>query len=202
MPRRIVEGPPGNPVWFRPGTIVSNGPFRLAEWRPRDRIRLVKNESYAGGNPARLEAIDLDAEAGAILASPPNRGQSAFDLLRRPDVKFEELTALPAVGAMPASWVDDDRLPEQIRLQVDVQAKYSGYIERQAEEIERQRRNEETALPADLDYAAVKGLSNEVRQRLAELRPVSLGQAARIAGVTPAAISLLLIHLKKRSRAA
>ena len=98
--------------------------------------------------------------------------------------------------------MDDDRLPEQVRLQVDVQAKYSGYIERQQQEIERQRRSEATVLPADLDYATVKGLSNEVRQRLGEARPMSLGQAARVPGVTPAAISLLLIHLKKRSRAA
>jgi len=167
-------------------------------WRLFERKReLIARER------ARLEDIELGAQdAGAILGSPLSRGQSAFDLLRRPDVKFEELTALPIVGAMPTSWLDDDRLAEQIRLQVDVQAKYSGYIERQAEEIERQRRNEETTLPADLDYAAIKGLSNEVRQRLGELRPVSLGQAARMPGVTPAAISLLLIHLKKRSRAA
>ncbi len=152
---------------------------------------------------ARLESIDIRAvDADAILDSPLTREQSAFDLLRRPDVSFEALTALPVVGAMPASWVDDDRLPEQVRLQVDVQAKYSGYIERQQQEIERQRRSEATVLPADLDYATVKGLSNEVRQRLGEARPMSLGQAARVPGVTPAAISLLLIHLKKRSRAA
>ncbi len=152
---------------------------------------------------ARLEGIDIGpADGDSILDTPLTREQSAFDLLRRPDVRLEALTALPAVGAMPQSWVDDDRLPEQVRLQVDVQAKYSGYIERQQQEIERQQRNEATALPEDLDYAAVKGLSNEVRQRLGEARPVSLGQAARVPGVTPAAISLLLIYLKKRSRAA
>ena len=152
---------------------------------------------------ARLEGIDIRAvDADAILDSPLTREQSGFDLLRRPDVSFEALTALPVVGAMPEAWVDDDRLPEQVRLQVDVQAKYSGYIERQQQEIERQRRSEATVLPADLDYATVKGLSNEVCQRLGEARPMSLGQAARVPGVTPAAISLLLIHLKKRSRAA
>ena len=82
-------------------------------------------------------------------------------------------------------------------LQVDVQAKYSGYIDRQHEEIERQRRNEETRLPRAIDYAGVRGLSNEARQRLSEHRPETLGQAARVPGITPAAISLLLIHLKR-----
>jgi tRNA uridine 5-carboxymethylaminomethyl modification enzyme len=95
----------------------------------------------------------------------------------------------------------DDRLPQQIRAQVEVRAKYAGYIERQEEEIDRQRRNEETALPADLDYAGIMGLSIEVKQRLAEIQPGSLGQAARIPGVTPAALSILLVHLKKRSLA-
>jgi len=86
----------------------------------------------------------------------------------------------------------------QVPLQVDVQAKYRGYIERQHDEIERQRRHEETLLPDDFDYGAVRGLSNEVRQRLVEHRPATLGQAARMPGVTPAAVSLLLIHLKRR----
>ncbi len=95
----------------------------------------------------------------------------------------------------------DDRLAAQIRTQLDVAAKYSGYIERQEEEIARHRRNEETTLPADLDYAGVAGLSNEVRQKLAQLRPATVGQASRVPGVTPAAVSILLVHLKK-SRAA
>jgi tRNA uridine 5-carboxymethylaminomethyl modification enzyme len=103
---------------------------------------------------------------------------------------------------MPDGDAVDERLTEQVLLQVDVQAKYAGYIERQAQEIERQRRNEETALPENLDYAEVRGLSTEARQRLSEVRPATLGQAARVPGITPAAVSLLLIHLKKRSRAA
>ncbi|HKE45923.1 MAG TPA: tRNA uridine-5-carboxymethylaminomethyl(34) synthesis enzyme MnmG [Steroidobacteraceae bacterium] len=160
----------------------------------RERERL-ENTSVV---PAELTETQVQEVFGNSVA----REQPAFDLLRRPDVKLEALTQLHTVGAMPDDWTSDDRLPAQIRLQVDVQAKYSGYIERQEQEIERQRRNEETALPADLDYASVRGLSNEVRQRLGETRPASLGQAARIPGVTPAAISLLLIHLKKRSRAA
>ena len=80
-----------------------------------------------------------------------------------------------------------------------MQAKYTGYIDRQQREIERQRRHEELRLPDDLDYAQVRGLSTEVRQRLREVRPATLGQAARVPGVTPAAISLLLVHLKRHS---
>jgi tRNA uridine 5-carboxymethylaminomethyl modification enzyme len=93
----------------------------------------------------------------------------------------------------------DDRLPREIRLQLEVLARYSGYIERQQDEIERQRRSEDTRLPENLDYAAIAGLSNEVRQKLAAARPTTLGQAARIPGVTPAAVSILLIWLKKKS---
>jgi tRNA uridine 5-carboxymethylaminomethyl modification enzyme len=87
-------------------------------------------------------------------------------------------------------------------LQVDVQAKYSGYLKRQSDEIDRRTRHDDLVLPADLDYGAVSGLSNEARQCLQAVRPQTLGQAARIPGLTPAAISLLLVHLKKRDRAA
>jgi len=96
----------------------------------------------------------------------------------------------------------DDRLPAQVRAEFEARTKYAGYIKRQEEEVARQRRNEETALPADLDYASLTGLSHEVRQRLAEVRPATIGQAGRIPGVTPAAVSILLVHLKKRSLSA
>jgi tRNA uridine 5-carboxymethylaminomethyl modification enzyme len=118
-------------------------------------------------------------------------------LLRRPEVSYEDVAEL--VGPMQAE--ADARLAVQIRAQLEVAAKYSGYIERQEEEIARQHRNEETRLPADLDYARVSGLSNEVRQKLEQIRPATVGQAARVDGVTPAAVSILLVHLKK-SRAA
>jgi tRNA uridine 5-carboxymethylaminomethyl modification enzyme len=96
----------------------------------------------------------------------------------------------------------DDRLPAQIRAQVEVRAKYAGYIERQEDEVERQRRNEETRLPDDLDYAQVAGLSHEVRQKLAEARPATIGLAGRLPGMTPAAVSILIVHLKKRGYSA
>jgi tRNA uridine 5-carboxymethylaminomethyl modification enzyme len=162
--------------------------------------------------PGTETAARLEARVG-----PLSREQRALELLRRPDVSYAwlaEALAEPACnprddlgdddpsGDPPDDWRDDQRLAMQVPLAVDVQAKYHGYIERQHAEIERQRRHEDSPLPHDLDYAAVRGLSNEVRQRLAEHRPVTLGQAARIPGVTPAAVSLLLVHLKRRAMAA
>jgi tRNA uridine 5-carboxymethylaminomethyl modification enzyme len=128
------------------------------------------------------------------------REAHALDLLRRPELAYDDLNQV-APGA-DAAWRDDERLAEQVKMQVDIQAKYSGYLKRQNDEIERQRRNEELPLPADIDYGDVRGLSNEARQRLREVRPETLGQAARIPGLTPAAVSLLLVHLKKRDQAA
>jgi tRNA uridine 5-carboxymethylaminomethyl modification enzyme len=141
--------------------------------------------------PGTEEGARAEARFG-----PLSREQRAFDLLRRPEVSYE--LVVDVIGRGDADWRDDERLAGQVPLQVDVQAKYTGYIDRQHDEIERQRRNEDTCLPADLDYTEVRGLSNEVRQRLLEHRPATLGQAARIPGITPAAVSLLLIHLKRR----
>ena len=87
---------------------------------------------------------------------------------------------------------------DQAAEQVEIQVKYAGYIDRQQDEIDKQQRNENTLLPADLDYADVSGLSNEVRLKLNESRPATIGQASRISGITPAAISILLVYLKKR----
>jgi tRNA uridine 5-carboxymethylaminomethyl modification enzyme len=148
---------------------------------------------------ARIKAAEIPADwQGRVLGEAATRDVvTAFDLLRRPEVAYEDVIEL--IGAAPP---DDPRLAAQIRAQVEVAAKYAGYIERQEAEIARQRRNEETRLPEDLDYAGVAGLSNEVRQKLAQARPATMGQAARVPGVTPAAVSILLVHLKKSSRAA
>ena len=150
---------------------------------------------HAWVRPGTDTAERAEREFGLALT----REQRGFELLRRPEVSYEALTAL--IGASAEDWRDDERLADQVPLQVDVQAKYAGYIDRQHEEIERQRRHEDTRLPDALDYAQVSGLSNEVRQRLVEHRPATLGQAARIPGVTPAAVSLLLIHLKRHELA-
>ena len=96
------------------------------------------------------------------------------------------------------SQVGDAGLDEDITAQVEVRVKYDGYIRRQGAEVERHRRSETLALPEDFDYTSVRGLSHEVSQRLQEARPSTLGQAARLPGITPAAVSLLLVHLKRR----
>jgi tRNA uridine 5-carboxymethylaminomethyl modification enzyme len=143
--------------------------------------------------------------AERVLRGPLTREASAFELLRRPEVSYEallELTGPPPWLVAGSAASADDRLPGQVRTHIEVHARYAGYIERAHGEIERARRNEETALPDDLDYSRLAGLSHEVRQRLTEVRPATLGQAARIPGVTAAAISILLVHLKKRSLAA
>jgi tRNA uridine 5-carboxymethylaminomethyl modification enzyme len=128
--------------------------------------------------------------AEAVLGRPLSREYRLSELLSRPDVSYQTLFELmPQLQA-----VADPQVVEQ----VEVQAKYAGYIERQHEEIERARRSEDTRLGEGIDYGAVRGLSNEVREKLARTRPTTIGQASRIPGVTPAAISLLLIYLKKR----
>ncbi len=130
-------------------------------------------------------------EARQTFGEPLAREYSLEQLLRRPEIKHADLMALSAV--------DDPGVDEEVAFQVEVQAKYHGYIERQQEEIARNLRDEDTRLPEDIDYLQVHGLSNEVSQKLAEQRPYTLGQASRISGITPAAISILRVHLKKRS---
>ncbi len=144
---------------------------------------------------ARLAALPVapgDAAGTAFAArfgTPLTRDCRAGDLLRRPEVDYAGLVELPGLGP----GVDDPQVAEQVA----IQAAYAGYLERQRAEIERSRRHEALALPEGFDYAAIRGLSNEVRQKLAAQRPATLGQAARIPGVTPAAVSLLLVHLRR-----
>ncbi|CAG4884475.1 glucose-inhibited cell-division protein [Georgfuchsia toluolica] len=133
-----------------------------------------------------------EADAVRVLGKPLEREYRLLDLLRRPDVSYQSLLTLPGSGA--------GETDPQVAEQTEIQAKYRGYIERQRDEIERAHNNETLALPTDLDYAEVRGLSIEVRQRLNQYRPETLGQASRVQGVTPAAISLLLVHLKRREK--
>ncbi|MDH4014498.1 MAG: tRNA uridine-5-carboxymethylaminomethyl(34) synthesis enzyme MnmG [Chromatiales bacterium] len=150
----------------------------------------------------RLQAIllrpgDLSDAETDTLGFALGREQRADEVLRRPEIDYRGLSALAAVGEGEFGGLDE-RVRDQVAAQVEIQAKYAGYIRRQQEEIERHQRHGDTPLPEDLDYSAVTGLSSEVRQKLGAARPASVGQAARISGVTPAAISLLLVHLKKR----
>ena len=148
---------------------------------------------------ARLEslrpasaAIDAVNEA-AEFEQPLARGSTLAELLKRPDISYQRLMQLPGSGP----GIDDAEVVEQL----EIAARYSGYVERQHREIERLRRNESLAIPAGMDFSAVRGLSHEVAQKLAEHRPQTLGQAGRIDGITPAALSLLLVYLRKHGHA-
>jgi len=169
-----------------------NADLRLTE--PGRELGLVDDERWTFFCRKRDAA---EAEVGR-LSGLRTKGVTAFELLRRPEVGYDDLPGLEA-NPMASLAALDDRLPAAVRLQVEVRAKYSGYIERQQDEINRQRKHEELPLPQDLDYGNVAGLSNEVRQRLTAARPDTLGQASRLPGITPAAVSVLLVHLKRRT---
>jgi len=125
-----------------------------------------------------------------VLKKPLQREANLMDLLRRPEVEYQNIAELAEMQSPEKNL--------QVQAQVQIQAKYSGYIERQQAEIEKTQRHEQMSLPDSLDYKQVRGLSSEVIEKLNRLKPVTLGQAGRIQGITPAAISLLLVHLKKK----
>src|SRR5215469_10570850 len=141
------------------------------------------------GAPANVLGAAIERQLGIALSRETN----ALDLLRRPELDYAKLTSVDGIGPAVA---DAD-----VAAQVEVQTKYAGYLERQRDEIERQRRHEQTAIPNGFDYDKVRGLSTEVLLKLKRVQPETIGQAARISGVTPAAISLLLVHLKRRDAA-
>ncbi len=209
--------------------LTSNGtiePYRMFTSRAEYRLHLREDNAdlrltetgHALGvvSQARFDALRSKREAvereiqrlGALWAAPNNvlgaaierqlgiavsRETNALDLLRRPELDYVKLTSVTELG--PAVERED------VAAQVEVQTKYSGYLERQREEIERQRRHENTVIPQTFDYDKVRGLSSEVLLKLKRSLPATIGQAARISGVTPAAISLLLVHLKRRDAA-
>ncbi|MBS0422949.1 MAG: tRNA uridine-5-carboxymethylaminomethyl(34) synthesis enzyme MnmG, partial [Proteobacteria bacterium] len=148
----------------------------LIEQRRLDSIRVL---------PGTLPQQD----AIRVLGKGIEREYTLTELLKRPDVTYASLMTLPGAGEVVAN--------AQVAEQVEIQAKYHGYIQRQQEEVARQAQYEHTLLPKEIDYRAVKGLSSEVQQKLNQHKPETVGQAARISGVTPAAISLLLVHLKR-----
>jgi tRNA uridine 5-carboxymethylaminomethyl modification enzyme len=143
--------------------------------------------------PATLPKED----AVRVLGKAIDHEYSLFELLRRPEVSYEELLSLP----LPAGAEQAQEIADDVRQQVEIAAKYQGYIDRQQEEIERHLDNENTKLPEDMDYSQVHGLSIEVRQKLTQHKPQTVGQASRISGVTPVAITLILVYLKRKTRA-
>ena len=140
-------------------------------------------------HPQRLAA----GEAERVLGKGIEREYTLYDLLRRPDVNYADLMTLRLGEASLDAGLSDPLVIEQ----VEIQAKYRGYIDRQAEDVAKSRASETQALPADLDYTRIGGLSNEIRQKLERHRPQTIGQASRIQGMTPAAISILLVYLKR-----
>ena len=141
---------------------------------------------------ARVDAKVLPVEdAVRVLGKAIEHEYNLFELLRRPEVSYQALLTLAGAGEAQT----DPLVVEQL----EISAKYQGYIDRQADEVARSTSYESMILPVDLDYAKVAGLSNEVKQKLAQLRPQTIGQASRVQGITPAAISLLLIHLKRHN---
>jgi tRNA uridine 5-carboxymethylaminomethyl modification enzyme len=156
-------------------------------------------EEYSRLGSRRIRPAEVPpAWSERVLGGPLPRDVSALELLRRPGVSYADVSEL--LG--PPAWETasaDERLSAAVHTQVEVRAKYQGYIERAQAEIERTRRHEEQSLPQDLDYAGLTGLSHEVRQKLSAVRPATLGAAGRVPGVTPAAVQILLVHLKKRT---
>lgn len=166
------------------------GVVSAARWeafaKKRDAIAREQERLKATWTGPRV--VDANT-AMAALGQPLEREHSLMELLRRPEVSYGRLMSLPGAGPAAA----DDQVAEQ----VEIQAKYQGYIERQKDEIARHQHYETLRLPADLDYRQLRGLSMEARQKLQQHRPETLGQASRISGMTPAAVSVLLVYLKR-----
>ena len=185
-----------------------NADLRLTE--AGRKLGLVGEEQWAFFERKR-EAVELEqqrlrdtwvrpgdieeSEAERLIGDSLRKETRAYDLVSRPQSNYAKVTSIGTVGSAD---IDAD-LREQVIEQVEIQAKYSGYIERQRDEVERAKQADKTRLPQDFDYGNVKGLSAEVSEKLARHKPETIGQAGRIPGVTPAALSLLLVHLKKRS---
>ena len=170
-----------------------------ARWDAFSRKRDAVAAEIQRLSETRVNPAVLDAHAREQLAlQRVDRHPSLLDLLRRPDVEYDMLMAL---RNQQGECLAGPGLADPVQAeQVGIQAKYAGYVDRQRDEIERQKAQAEQPIPDDFDYAAVAGLSTEVRQRLEAARPATIGQAGRISGITPAAVSLLLVHLKRHLR--
>ena len=164
--------------------LVDDVRWQLFEEKREKIAREIERLKTTWVNPRMLERADAER----VLGKEIEREYSLYDLLRRPEVTYTALMTLPGAQVTDAS---------EIAEQIEIQAKYQGYIARQMDEIARQEGQETTRLPDNMDYSVVRGLSIEVQQKLNKHQPQTVGQAARISGVTPAAISLLLVHLKR-----
>ena len=195
------------PIGRRLGLVNDN------RWESFEKKRVAVEREQTRLDGIMIRPDSLTAADEALLGTGLTREATAADLLRRPELGYAKVSALSMVGSFVTEGDDhsdnngtdnkgdgslDDEVHEQVALQLDVRAKYAGYIARQQREIKKHEKQESLRLPRDLDYASVDGLSNEARQRLDASRPETLGQASRLEGMTPSAVSLILIHLKKR----
>ncbi|GAA0313822.1 tRNA uridine-5-carboxymethylaminomethyl(34) synthesis enzyme MnmG [Psychrobacter aestuarii] len=162
-----------------------------ARWQAyQDKMTAIDNES------ARLKALwatpsnDLGAKLTDTTGEVLSKESTAYDLLKRPQINFSDIAS-----------ITDSDVANDVGEQIEISVKYAGYIDRQQEDIEQMKRLENTALPVDFDYSAVSGLSNEIVQKLSHVRPATLAQAGRVSGVTPAAVQLLAMTLKKHKKA-
>ena len=180
-------------------------PYRMFTSRAEYRLTLREDNAdqrltSIGRKLGLIDDIRWSAfnEKHEAVAKERARLKGAAKLLKRPEYRYSDIVAMPEVGASEVMRDMPDEQREQVELQIEVEAKYAGYIDRQDREIAKHAKQESLRLPEDIDYSGVDGLSNEARQRLELARPVTLGQASRLEGMTPSAVSLLLIHLKKR----
>ncbi len=180
-------------------------PYRMFTSRAEYRLTLREDNADLRLTPVGRELGLVDelrwrvfSEKREAVETERSRLKGAAALLKRPETSYSDIVAMPGVGESEAMRALTDEQREQVEMQLEVQAKYAGYIERQEREIARHAKQESLRLPEDIDYAGVVGLSNEARERLAASRPMTLGQAARLEGMTPSAVSLILVHLKKR----
>ena len=173
--------------------LVDDDRWRVFEAK---RAAVAQEQRRLSGVALRPQCLTENDEL--LIGKTLQRECTALELLRRPELDYAAVSGLTAVGAFDSSALASDEQREQVELQLEVQAKYAGYIERQEREVAKHAKQESLRLPDNIDYSLVDGLSNEARQTLEAARPVTLGQASRLEGMTPSAVSLLLIHLKKR----
>jgi tRNA uridine 5-carboxymethylaminomethyl modification enzyme len=171
--------------------IEDNADLRLTE--TGHKLGLISEERWQKFN-LKISEIEQEKKRLSTITVRPNnlaiqleREYKAIELLRRPEITYSLLTQISEIGA--------GNISQAAAEQIEIQMKYEGYINRQYQEIEKHRRNEETKIPSNFNYDLIKGLSNEVKHKLKEVQPITIGQASRIPGITPAAISLLLIKL-------
>jgi len=170
-----------------------------------DKRRRIE-EGIAYLKKTRLKPCEVNGKLAALNSSLVSKSVSLEDLLKRPELSFKDLVSFSAVGGSavggnPGGLHNRGALPQDIAEQIEIDIKYAGFIRRQVEEVGRFNKIEKIKIPDGLDYKKIRGLSREIIEKLENFKPLSLGQAARISGVTPAAVSVLMVHLNNIHKA-